>query len=178
MTTGRDLIEQLKCIRAELARSRSLHPYEAVDVAWVAVVKTANLLPGNSEHDRMLALLDRLPENHLRPILQRQSVDTLLDLDPPLESILTAKHERVNAPRTATELAIVRAKRGSDPKQALRSLADVLKRVRNRRAHGFKTPEGARDKEILEASADILQTLGEVAVDELTLSAVSGSADP
>jgi len=41
----------------------------------------------------------------------------------------------------------------------------VLKRVRNRRAHGFKTPDGPRDRDILEASADILQSLGETAVD-------------
>lgn len=168
MTTIGNLIEQLRGIRAELARSRGLSAYEAVDVAWVAVVKTANLLPGNSEHDRMLALLDRLPENCIRPVLQRQAVDTLLNLNPPLESLLTANYERLNAPRTAEELAIVRAKRASDPKEALCKLADVLKRVRNRRAHGFKTPKGPRDKEILEASADILQTLGEAAVDALT----------
>lgn len=168
ITTGGNLIEQLKGIRAELSRSRRLPAYEGVDVAWVTVVKTANLLTGDSEHDRMLALLDRLPENCLRLILQRHAVDTLLNLDPPLESLLTAKYERLNAPRTSGELAVVRTKRASDPKVALRSLADVLKRVRNRRAHGFKTPNGPRDKEILEASADILQTLGEAAVDTLT----------
>lgn len=132
MTPGANLIEQLKSIRAEFTRSRGLPAYEAVDVAWVAIVKTANLLPGKSEHERMYALLDRLPENRLLPILQRQAVDTLLNLDPPLESLLTATHERLDAKRTEAELFLVRKKRLTEPKQALLSLAGVLKRVRNR----------------------------------------------
>jgi hypothetical protein len=64
-----DLLAHLKRISSELARSRGLAPYEAVDVAWVAVVKTANLLPGNSEHERMLALLNRLSEDSSRDLL-------------------------------------------------------------------------------------------------------------
>jgi hypothetical protein len=167
ISTGGRLVKQLSGIRAELLRCSNLPAYEAVDVAWVAVVKIANLLPGNSEHYRMVALLDRLPENCLRQVLQRSAVDALLNLDPLLESLLTANHERLNASRTAGELAVVRARRENDPKEALRKLADVLKRVRNRRAHGFKTPDGPRDKEILETSADILQTLGEGAVGAL-----------
>jgi|SRR6516165_8451562 hypothetical protein len=163
-----DITGQLKGINAELARSRGLPAYEAVDVAWVAVVKAANLLSAKSEHERMLALLDRLSENDLRSILQRPSVDALLNLKPPLESVLTARFERLDEQRTATELVIVRTKRNSEPKEALLSLADILKRIRNRRAHGFKTTDGPRDGEILGASADILQNLGEMAVAALT----------
>jgi hypothetical protein len=40
-----DMIEELKSISAEIARSHSLHAYEAVDVAWVAVLKVANFCP-------------------------------------------------------------------------------------------------------------------------------------
>lgn len=136
-------------------------PYESVDIAWVAVVKIANLLPGQSEHDRMLALLEQLPVDFVHRLLHRPSVDALLNLNPPLESLLSAQHERLNAERTAGELATVRERRGDDPKAALRSLADVLKRVRNRRAHGFKTTDGPRDGVVLQAAADILQELGE-----------------
>jgi hypothetical protein len=84
-----------------------------------------------------------------------------------LESILSATHERLDKDRTARELETVRAKREADPKEALLSLANVLKRVRNRRAHGFKTPDGPHDGEILAASADVLQNLGEIAVSAL-----------
>src|SRR5690348_13677400 len=118
------ITEQLKAIRAEVTRSRGLPAYEAVDVAWVALVKTANLLPGNSEHDRMLTLLKRLPEDRLAALLLSEPVDALLNLDPPLESLLTAQHERIDKDRTATELGNVRAKRRGDPREALHNLAN------------------------------------------------------
>jgi hypothetical protein len=162
-----DLAGSLTAIRAELARSRGLPAYEAVDVAWVAVIKAANLLPGNSEHDRMLALLNRLPEAPLIAVLRSDAVNALLNLDPPLESLLTARHERIDKDRTARELALVRTKRDTEPREALHNLASVLKRVRNRRAHGFKTPAGPRDTEILAATASILQKIGDLAADAL-----------
>src|SRR5215472_5748151 len=118
MTAG-DPTAQLNRIRSELARSRGLAPYEAIDVAWVAVVKAANLLQGHSEHERMLALLDHLPEDSVRSVLKRPTVDALLNLTPPLESLLSATHERLNATRTAAELEIVRVKRETDSKEAL-----------------------------------------------------------
>jgi hypothetical protein len=161
-------MEQLQAIKAELTRSDDLPAYEALDVAWVAVIKLANLLPGDSEHRRLIALLDLLPEDRIRPVLQHKGVDVLLNLDPPLESILTSPpHERLAADRTARELAVVREKRENEPQEALRNLAEVLRRVRNRRAHGFKTPDGPRDQEILRASADILRNIGEIAIDAL-----------
>lgn len=163
-------MEQLEAIRAELARSSDLPAYEALDVAWVAVIKVANLLSGDSEHRRLIALLNRLPEDSIRPVLQQKEVDILLNLDPPLESILTSPpHERLSADRTVRELTVVREKRGKEPREALRNLTKVLKRVRNRRAHGFKTSDGPRDLEILRASADILRNIGEIAIHALRL---------
>jgi hypothetical protein len=168
LTAEQMMTERLKGISAEILRSRGLPAYEAVDVAWVALVKAANLLPGKSEHDRMLALLLRLPETPLRSILQSEALNVLLYLNPPLESLVTAPHERLDKERTAEELEFVRAYRDNEPKEAFRRLANVLKRVRNRRAHGFKTPDGPRDSEILEAATDILQSLGDIAVDTLS----------
>jgi hypothetical protein len=164
LTAEEMMIERLKSISAEISRSHGLPAYEAVDVAWVAIVKAANLLPGKSEHDRMLALLNRLPETPLRAILQSDAVNVLLYLNPPLEALVTAPFERLDKERTAEELEFVRAYRDNEPKEAFRKLANVLKRVRNRRAHGFKTPDGPRDNEILEATSDILQNLGDIAV--------------
>jgi len=160
-----DTDTQREAARAELRRSYDLSPYEAVDVAWVAVIKLANLLPGASEHKRLLALLDRLPPERIQSILSREAVDTLLNLNPPLESVLNMPHERLDVERTAQELAFVREHRVDDPKLALLKLAKVLKRVRNRRAHGFKTPYGPRDQEILSAAAPLLQAVGEAAAD-------------
>jgi hypothetical protein len=156
---------QLEAAWAELKRSYSLSPYEAADVAWVAIIKLANLLPGASEHKRLLALVDRLPTERVRTILALEGVDVLLNLDPPLESVPSMAHERLDPTRTAQELAVVRKHRVNDSKVALVNLAEVLKRVRNRRAHAFKTTSGPRDYEILSAAATILQALGQAAAE-------------
>jgi hypothetical protein len=119
------------------------------DLEWVAIIRVANLEDAQSEHKRFLALLDRLPAAEIAGLLAAPSVDALLDLDPPLESIRSFVHERLDVQRTADELASVRDNRASEPKVALASLAETLKRIRNRRAHGFKTPDGPRDQVVL-----------------------------
>jgi hypothetical protein len=151
----------------ELNRTFGLPVYEAFDVAWIAVLKIANLLPGRKEQDRLLNLLDRIPQDTLRHVLRRQEVDTLLNLQPPLETILSSRHERLDAERTGQELAMVRNHRNDDPKTAIRNLAEVLKRIRNRRAHAFKTPEGPRDNEILGSALWILRLIGLSAAEAL-----------
>jgi hypothetical protein len=110
---------ELNSAIADLNRSIGLRAYEAFDVAWTAVIKIANLLPGSSEHARLLELLNRLPEESVRHILEQQEVDTLLNLEPPLETVLSYRHERLKAERTARELAIVRRNRNTEPKLAL-----------------------------------------------------------
>lgn len=160
----RSAATQIEIARSELQRSCELSDYEAVDVAWVAIVKVANTLPDANEHKRLVALLDRASEDAVRKVLSHPGVDALLTLDPPLETILASHHERLNAERTAADLKDICELRRSDPKAALRSLIEVLKRIRNRRAHGFKTAYAPRDNEILGAAAPILRALGEVAI--------------
>jgi hypothetical protein len=99
--------------------------------------------------------------------LRREEVDNLLDLEPPLETLLSARHERLNAARTAEELELIRRHREDDPKLALYKLTEVLKRVRNRRAHGFKTPEGPRDNEILGSALGLVRLIGLSAAEAL-----------
>jgi len=152
----------------ELNRTSELSVYEAFDVAWIAVIKIANLLPGANEHARVKELLNRMPEDSVRHVLQRQEVNTLLELEPPLETILSSPHERLNAERTAIELETVNLHREDDPKLALLSVAEVLKRVRNRRAHGFKTPDGPRDSQILGSALGILRLIGLSAAEALS----------
>jgi hypothetical protein len=158
---------ELDAAKEELTRTFTLPAYEAFDVVWIAVIKLANLLPGKEEHDRLLALLDRLSEDSVRDILQRRQVDTLLNLQPPLETVRSSEYERLNAGQTADNLEMVRRHRADDPKLALRNLAEVLKRIRNRRAHGYKTPEGRRDKDILESAVELLRLVGFSAVKAL-----------
>ena len=151
----------------DLNRTFTLPPYEGFEVAWVALIKLANLLEGSSEHKRLEALLDRLSEDVVQSLLAGPAVDELLSLDPPLETILADPHERLDAERTAQELGAARTLRRSDPKEALRNLTYVLKRFRNRRAHGFKTPSGPRDREILAAGVRIARDVGAAAAEAL-----------
>jgi len=159
-----DKADQVRAAARDLERSSSLSDYEAVDVVWVAIIRIANLEDAQNEHKRLLALLNRFSDAKVVNLLASPSVDALLDLVPPLESIRVFVHERLDVQRTADELSVVRAKRASDPKTALASLAETLKRIRNRRAHGFKTPDGPRDQEILGAASDILRKVCSLAI--------------
>ncbi|WP_426701370.1 hypothetical protein ACPPVV_18775 [Rhodanobacter sp. Col0626] len=163
-----DEAKQVKASIQDLERSHTLSDYEAVDVVWVAIIRIANLQNGQGEHQRLLALLDLLSAEAAANIVTSQGTDTLLNLDPPLEAIRSFVHERLDVQKTANELAAVKAIRIADPKAALAQLAETLKRVRNRRAHGFKTPEGPRDQVILGATADILRRVCDLAIQQRT----------
>ena len=159
-----DQAAQLEAAKHDLDRSASLSDYEAVDVVWVAIVRIANLEDAQNEHKRFLALLTRLPDAEIADLLQISSVDALLNLSPPLESIRSFIHERLDVEKTTKELVCVRDNRESDPKAALACLAETLKRIRNRRARGFKTPDGPRDQVILEATVEILRNVCDLAL--------------
>ncbi len=152
--------QELESAIEELNRSHSLPVYEGFDVAWLAVLKIANLLPGVTEGVRMAELLNRLSEDSARHIVKSKEIDTLINPEPPLESILSSPHERLNRDGTRQELESVRLHRNDDPKLALEKLAAVLKRIRNRRSHGFKSPTGPRDVEILGAGLLLLRLVG------------------
>ncbi|MGY0800177.1 hypothetical protein ACW7G0_14155 [Lysobacter sp. A286] len=163
-----DVATQLEASARDLERSSALSDYEAVDVLWVAIIRVANLDDGQNEHKRLLALLDDLPAEGVTDVLSCAGAETLLNLDPPLEAIRSFVHERLDVQRTAKELGAVRELRASDPKAALASFAETLKRIRNRRAHGFKTPDGPRDHVILGATTDVLHWVCSLAIQRRT----------
>lgn len=157
-------LSQIKIARDESARSYELSDYEAVDVAWVVMVKAANTSPEPNEHMRLVAVLDQVNATVVREILLHPGVDALLNLQPPIETILTSPHERLDAKRTEREMSEIRQSRESDPKGALRALAEIMRRIRNRRAHGFKMPYAPRDQEILGAAAPVMRAMAMAAI--------------
>lgn len=59
--------------------------------------------------------------------MQQKGVEAILNLNPPLESgFSTPRHEHLAADRMATELAVVREQRESEPRAAMINLAEVL----------------------------------------------------
>jgi hypothetical protein len=148
-----------KTILDEIEAASEQYPYEAVDVLWVALVKIANTFPGQNEHHRMVALVESMPLDAVREILQYPALDNLLNLDPPLEAVLADPHEQLYSEATQKAVVTIQSKRESDPRLALIAVGQLLKRIRNKRAHGFKSRKGPRDTEVLGAAKLILLAL-------------------
>ena len=134
---------------------------------WICLVRLADLLDGATEHKRLKLLLDFLPDESVSHLLDDPSVEALIGIEPPLESIVSSKYERLDEERARNLIETVRSYRESDPKSSVSALTEILKRIRNRRAHGFKTPDGPRDEEILGNAAEILRVMVLLAADEL-----------
>src|SRR2546429_8837788 len=109
-------------VSADIAAAQALSDYEAVEVLWVALVKAANGFTGKDEQRRMRRLCLAMPASSLKAILHDQGVETLLALDPPLETILADPRERLQAKEAADAVKRVKALREKDPHAALAAL--------------------------------------------------------
>ena len=154
------LLERVTAITAEVEAAANQSPYQGVNGLWLCLVKLANCLPTvGAEHEQMLSLLRKLSREQAAAICSCRGVDALLQLDPPLETVLADGRERLEPLNAARELARIRERRTSDPKAALASLFEIVQRIRDKREHGFKTPRGLRDQEILGAAMEILSEM-------------------
>ncbi len=158
----------LRPILEDIGSASDLSDYEATEVLWVALVKLGNLMAEGNEHRRMLSLVRRMPAHELQELLGSSGVADLINVDPPLETILSSPHERLNAPSTARAIETIRSSGNNNPHEAAVALGEILKRVRNKRAHGFKTRSGPRDQEILRAARQILAGMCDLGVRSLS----------
>jgi hypothetical protein len=158
----------LRSIVEDLRTATELSDYEATEVLWVALVKMSNLLPESNEHRRMLALVARIPGRDIQRLLESPAVGDLLNLDPPLETVISSPHERLDLAATLQAIRTVRSAQDGSPHEAMVGLGEILKRVRNKRAHGFKTRSGPRDQEILRAARRALAELCGLGVEALS----------
>lgn len=159
--------EDVNAAIADLIEAWHHRPFDAFDSNWICLVRLANLLDGATEHKRLKLLLDLLPDESATYLLEDPSVEALIGIEPPLESIVSSKYERLDEERAKSLIEAVRSNQEADPKSSVLALTELLKRIRNRRAHGFKTPDGPRDEEILGNSAAILRIMVLLAADEL-----------
>lgn len=158
----------LRSIVEDLRTAAELSDYEATEVLWVALVKMSNLLPESNEHRRMLALVARIPGRDIQRLLESPAVGELISLDPPLETVISSPHERLDFAATLQAIRTVRSAQNEAPHEAMVGLGEILKRVRNKRAHGFKTRSGPRDQEILRSARRVLAELCGLGVDALS----------
>jgi hypothetical protein len=152
-------------VRLHLKAAASESDYTAVNTLWLALLKQANLEKGKDELARMAKLVGRIPAERVAAIVNDPAVDSLLNLEPPLETVVSHPWEDLKTERVAAALEIVRGQRASAPREALAGLGFVLKAIRNKREHGFKTPVGPRDSEILRSARQLLGMLSQAALD-------------
>ena len=154
-------------ILTEIISTQSLSDYEAFDTLWVALTKAVNLMQGESEYQRTESLFKKLSEEEIKRLLKDGSVDSLIFLDPPLETVIVDPDEKPDEDSTARIIAKVRSSRDSDPREALVNLGEILRRIRDKHAHGFKTESGSEDNEILSSARKILYLLCILAISKL-----------
>jgi len=128
-------------------------------VLWGALTNMAALRDERKEQQGITQLLDAIQEEDVRPILNLGAVETLIYLDPPLETFLTSPQEGPGPESIEKAIGMIRSSRQSDPRKALQSLGAVLASIRDKKADGFQTPSGPRASEILSSARVILAAL-------------------
>ncbi len=157
-------------ILTEIISTQSLSDYEAAVVLWDTLTKVVNLTKDEDkskpEHDRqrLESLVEKFSEDEMKRLLKDASVDSLVFLDPPLETILTGPEETSDEVSTMRAIGTLRSSRDSDPKEALINLVRVLERIC---AHGLKERPVPFDKEILTLTRKILYLLCILTVSKL-----------
>jgi hypothetical protein len=170
-------MDPLDDVRSDIEAATSESDYVAVNTLWLALLKLANLENAPKELARMVALVDRIPEDAIYAIVENPTVDSLLNLDPALETVVSHPRERLETAEVKAALEKVRVSRSSSPREALSGLGFVLKTIRNKREHGFKTRFGPRDSEILRPARQLLDQLCRAAVQARAVAAPSVAAD-
>ncbi len=158
-------------ILSETISTQSLSDYEAFGALWAILTNAANLMQGESECDlnreRIISLVGRFSEEDIKRLLRDKSVDSLVFLDPPLETVLAEPDEKPDEDSIMRIIGKVRSSRDSDPGEALINLVEILGRIRDKSAHWFKTESEPQDNEILSSARKILYLLCILAVSKL-----------
>ena len=157
----------------EIISTQSLPDNEAFDAMWAALTKVADVMQGEGERERdldrqrMESLFKKLSEEEIKRLLKDGSVDSLIFLDPPLETILADPDEKAVEDSTMRIIAEVRSSRDSAPREALANLGEILRRLRDKLAHGFNTESSPGNNEVLLLARKILYLICILTVSKL-----------
>jgi len=157
----------------EIISTQSLPDYEAFDAMWAALTKVVNVMQGEGERERdldrqrMESLFKKLSEEEIKRLLKDGSVDSLIFLEPPLETILADPDEKAVEDSTMRVIAEVRSSRDSAPREALANLGEILRRLRDKLAHGFNTESSPGNNEVLLLARKILYLICILTVSKL-----------
>jgi hypothetical protein len=160
-----------EAILTEIISTQSLPDYEATDVLWATLTKVVNVTKDAAksipEHNRqeLESLVEKFSEDEMKRLLKDQSVDSLIFLDPPLETVLTDLEGTTDQVSTMRTIGTLRSSRDSDPKDALINLVRVLERICTL---GFKEVTFPFNKEMLSLTRKILYLLCILMVSKLS----------
>ncbi len=146
-------------VLTEIISTQSLPDYEAADVLWTMLIKVVDSAKdaGRNEHELdcqgLESLVEKFSEDEIKRLLKDASVDSLVFLDPPLETILDDPEETPDENSTMRAIGKLRSSRDSDPKEALMNLVIIIERIC---AHEFKSGTAPYDEEILSLTRKIL----------------------
>lgn len=158
-------------ILSETISTQSLPDYEAFNALWAILTNAANLMQGEKECDlnreRIISLVGKLSKEDIKRLLKDKSVDSLVFLDPPLETVLAGPDEKPDEDSIMRIIGKVRSSRDSDHGEALINLVEILGRIRDKSVHWFKTESAPGDNEVLSPARKILYLLCILAVSKL-----------
>lgn len=156
-------------ILTEIISTQSLCDYEAFNTLWRSMAKIVRIVTGVSEFDRqgMDTLFLKLSDEEIKRLLKDGSVDSLIFLDPPLETLLADPEEKPDENSIMRTVAKLRSSRDSDFREALVNLGEILKRVHEKLVSIYKEKSGDGDNEILSLARKILYLLSILVVSKL-----------
>jgi hypothetical protein len=146
-------------ILTKIISTQSLPDYEAADLLWTTLTELVNVTENTGknvpEHDRqkLESLIEKFSEDEMKRLLKDVSIDSLVFLDPPLETVLTDPEGTADDVSTMRAIGTLRSSRDSDPKDALINLVRVLEIIC---AHVLKEDTVPFGKGILSLTRKIL----------------------
>ncbi len=160
-----------EAILTEIISTQTLPDHEAADVLWTTLTRVVNITKEDAksipEHVRqeLESLIEKFSEDEMKRLLKDLSVDSLVFLDPPLETILTDPEGTADEASTMRAIGTLRSSRDSDPKEALINLVRVLEVICTQ---GLKNEPASFNKEILSLTRKILYLLCILTVSKLS----------
>ncbi len=164
-------VMEKETILTEIISTQSLPDHEATGVLWATLTKVMNGAEETdksiSEQDsqRLESLIKKISEDEMKRLLKDQSVDSLVFLDPPLETVLTDPEGTADEVLTMRAIGTLRSSRDSDPKEAFTNLVKVLEIICTQT---LKEEPETSNKEILSLTRKILYLLCILTVSKLS----------
>ncbi len=154
----------------EIISTQSIPDYEAADILWMTLTNFVNVTKEDNKNTPgqdpkgLESFIEKFSEDEMRRLLKNISVDSLVFLDPPLETVLTDPEGTADEVSTMRAIGTLRSSRDSDPKEALINLVKVLERICT---HNLKEKPMISYKEILSLTRKILYLLCILTVSKL-----------